>query len=372
MNLNWKKFGLIGITCVSCICLMTGCIKEYTRDDIKKYVKEECELNKFNVSKEPVEIEDKEGYTDLLWTITLKGDEGLKFHVLDDHGWGMESASNYLRTDYSSVLLKQYAKDYNKFKNIQVKEYADEGQMYDARLEGMFSNRIELRQLFEELLDFKFYVSSKEGRKRSEFRYKLKFDNPLRYKVTNVEDNHVVDDGDYSGGVTDCNQKVIQKAEKVYLQTCLDYQFKENLLEFTNDEIEKVVQESEDQIGVLHSKEGEDYVYYTDLLANKRGYGISFGTLYEILKREGYDVQGNEWNYSFVSNVGDQYQISYDFCMNNPDESNKKWYYYFKNNQIIWMRANFYNHFTESEIREMTGLTLNDGRELEQPAQKTD
>ena len=98
------KKGLYIIAAVTVFGVLSGCTKDYGRNDIGDYVKERCGIRSFKVSKEPAEVtSDEDTYTDYLWTVTEK--DGTEFHVLDDYHWGMEALVNSLRTDYFSVHL---------------------------------------------------------------------------------------------------------------------------------------------------------------------------------------------------------------------------------------------------------------------------
>ena len=116
-----------------------------------------------------------------------------------------------------------------------------------------------------------------------------------------------------------------------------------------------MVSEHKYQIAIIKE---DNTTFYDDLCASQFGYGISFGTLYEILEREGFNVSGNNEHYSFADFNGNIYEISYDFINvdGKNDESNH--YYYLKNGEPVKMAADFYNHFSANKIEEMCGLKL--------------
>ena len=96
---------------VSAAFLMTACVKDYGRDDIKKYIYEELGIKNISLSKEPEDVYDGE-FHDKLWTVTDK-DNNVDFHVLDDRTWGMESASNSLENDYYDEYFLKFYEDAN-------------------------------------------------------------------------------------------------------------------------------------------------------------------------------------------------------------------------------------------------------------------
>ncbi len=64
--------------------LLSGCVEEYTKEDVRNYIIKEYGFDNFTISDGPEEVEGEDGYTDLLWTITLDAEETIVFHVLDD------------------------------------------------------------------------------------------------------------------------------------------------------------------------------------------------------------------------------------------------------------------------------------------------
>ena len=151
--------------------------------------------------------------------------------------------------------------------------------------------------------------------------------------------------------------------EEKYLLCALDYRFDDAIADFTDQEIKEIVSDSNnvERLGIV--KDGKT-VMYEDLIANGVGYGVSFGSLYEVLKREGLDVSGTDQHYSFTGKDGHVYEISYDFndleTEDYKDNDGKmiKGYYYIKDGEKTAMYAYKYNHFTANEIKEITGLEV--------------
>lgn len=185
----------------------------------------------------------------------------------------------------------------------------------------------------------------------------LAMENPLRYQC-----DYVIDDGDCFFYSDNIEKTTYQNALRGYLLTCLDYRFEEQLAEFSQEEIKDALSDYEQCIGISRSgNESGPYTIYEDLCANKYYYGASFSTLYEILIREGFSVNGDSWHYRFTGIDGSNYEISYDFCNYEHEDSSGEIhlrYYYLKDGEQIPMSAFFYNHFSEQKIKEMTGLIL--------------
>lgn len=363
-----RRKGMVCLLCLLLVCSailpMTGCTtKKYNRRDIYKYVQEVCGLESFTVSKEPILIEGEDGYTDRLWTVIVQDGSELTFHVLDDFHWGMESVTNDLRTDYDAVVLKQIAGDYT-FTDMKLEHDTNDAFMESAILTGDFESREELVRLLDEMEAFLEQVAA-DGR-GIRVPVRLRMESILRNRCS-----YEVDDGDFSDMLypdegTGAYSLQRDEAMEQYLLSCVDYRFEDQLAAFTPQEIADAVSESQDRISISRSGDkAGPYETYPDLCASCFSYGVSFGTLYEILSREGVSVSGDSWHYSFTGTDGSVYEISYDFCdyvysdqNENEDETG---YYYLKDGEETPMSAYFYNHFTVSEIEKMTGLILRIG-----------
>ncbi len=329
---------------------LSGCAGKHTQSGVRDFVVEKCGLKNFAVSDEPKKAEDKYRNSVLLWDITLGGKEKIVFHVWEDYGWVPGAGSNSLFTDCDDVMLRYYFESYNGFTNFKL-DTSMHGETEWNEIYASYTDRDSLHKRLDELNKFHDFVISKGFQKEYSMRYNLLFENPLRH---NVEDD--VEDGDFSGFVTSFDDEDRITAEQNYLYACIDYRFENHLLKFTKEEIKTFVKEQKYRIGI--SRGDKNYVY-DDLLPSKFGYGISFGTLFEILKREGLEVKGNSWKYSYIDERGNKYDFSYDFFKQNPeDPEGKVWYFYLKNGEPVWMDAYFYNHLHEYKIAEITGLKL--------------
>ena len=344
------------------IITLSGCTEEYDRADIIKYVTQNCDIEKFSVSKDYEEVEGDDGYTDKVWTVKVKGDDKLEFVVHDDFHWGMESLTNSLNDDYKYVALVHLYEEYDECELLEL--YEEENIRTYAELVGNYDNLDELEELFEEAAEFAEYVD--DCGYDIEFRVNFKMENPL-------SDNGVKEiiDGDYSTWIeADDNydyEDTYEAAVDKYLLTSIIYRFEDNLSEFSDKEIKEAVKGCAYRVAVSSdgTKDGE-FEFYEDLCGKMYTSSVTFGTLYEILVREGVDVTGDSWHYSFVGVDGITYEISYDFCdythygeIEEGDEKNS--YYYIRNGEKVPMDYYFYNYFSEKEVLEMTGILIDVG-----------
>lgn len=334
--------------------ITTGCVTEYDRDDIAEYVRG---LGVDGVvSDSYAVVEDEKGYDDRYWTVTL--DNGLTFHVIDDYGWGMESVSNYLRDDYSESALAFIADSLPEFEYLRF--VIEPGDEYSAHIVASYTTPDELKACRNELAALRVAFTDL-GFDGLSVRYALEYMHPLR----NVTD-YVIDDADIFG-FTD-NEKSWDEMLAEYITTILDYRYDTSLV--TEEQIDAALADYEMRVGIYRGDavdrelyEPEKIEYYDDIIANKYYYSISFGSLYEILRREGFDVSGDAWHYSFTGADGSVYEISYDFIdslYTDYDYTPRDGYYYLRDGEVQTMGAYFYNHFTVREIEELTGLKLVD------------
>lgn len=348
---KWKSL-LLAIICNLCL---TGCVTEYDRDDVAAYAEEQLKLKHCKVSSNYQEVENQEGYTDHVCTVTDK-DNQVEFHIIDYFTWAGETLCNYLRDDYSEAVVYQ-KKDELDFESLQADFYMENGR-YEGQIIGSFKSEEELTKCCEELLDVKNQLE-KLGFENLAVSYDIIYEHPYR-TIGEYEDTS----GDTIGVLS--NEINYQKFLFHYILTSYDYRY-EVIDTFASEDIEKALSELDRFVGIYEGdkEEREDYEtekirYYDDLVADQYGYGISFSTLYEILKREGFEPEGEPWHYLFVGAEDVFYEISYDFN-DYPFESygeEKYGYYYKKDGEKMPMGYYFYTHFRPYQIEEMTGLKV--------------
>ena len=92
------------------LVMLAGCTKNYFRSDIKEYIKKNIGIKDYKLVINPIAKEDNHGYTDYYWHVKYKD---IEFDVIDDHFWGMESATNYLEDDFDQAVLDYFYGKYN-------------------------------------------------------------------------------------------------------------------------------------------------------------------------------------------------------------------------------------------------------------------
>lgn len=335
------------LCCVLCAAFvfgvmpLTGCVRNYSRRDIEKYVKDRYGISGFKVSSKKVPLYGGDGYRDYLWTVTES--DGTEFYVIDDRYYGTEWASNDLTDNRSAIILKRYL-DENALSGFEtVPDEVPEGwpDMLSFHLLGDYRTRAELNA----------YIDALDGMagelpKGIRIPFLLRFDHKFRTI------------GDYDNSAADYTQMFFsgdtidrEKAEKDYLHTILDMRYEEYLADFTQDEIRALVKDNAYSIAVVRADGTCDF--YDDLIMDPFGYGVSFATLYEILGREGIPAEGDKDDFAFTGTDGSVYEFSNYF-------SDGDWYYYLKDGERVKMEYYFYDHIYYTKIKDFTGIRLAD------------
>ena len=363
--------------------MLSGCVKKYYQEDIKSYARKLTGREHLSVSDGYVEIqEDEEGYLDHLWTVTDE-DSGVVFHILDDYYWALEAVENQLLDDYdSSVFL--WMLDQGKFpatEGLYLKKSSQSG-LTSAEILCGYSDGQSLRKLYEELLSLRT-TAADEGYGDLKVKYTVQYEHPLS-RVTDYE----IQEGATTGEIGSLDENAYEKMRKNYLACALDYRFDDALQQCTEEEIDAVVHapdsvriykytdgngssgtDSKDASDTAEDQKQEDIskrIYYEGVIGNPQYAGISFGTLYEILRMEDYQVTGDPWHYSFMSPEGSRIEISYDFNdlsgYNDKEGKLRKGYYYMRDDRKVRMKNYYDNHFDTSEIQALTGLKVYEDR----------
>lgn len=330
-----------------CACFLCGCREDYDRDDVSNYVKNEYNLKNISVSRQPEKVMDDMGYENYLWKVD-DHEHRISFHVLDDSINGMFGIGNSLWSDYEDVRLLDAFSGYQgqvlKLKNIKTEEG-----MYQAKIIGSFSSRSELQTLFRETNAFL------ENELDNDVKVSVCFqmDNPYRGLVKDED----ITEGDFVDSGVEFTEEQYKEAEEEFVCSAINLGFDEYLEEYSQEELAAVVTPYKYRLGISDSQDGP-YEYYDDLCTKMYHDAISFSVLYEVLVREGFEVEGDNDHYSFVGIDGSTYEISYEFNDYEyvDDDGNKTGYYYIKDGNKKPMEYYFYYYFDKEWVHEVTGI----------------
>lgn len=347
-----KLFALL----VVCVLLFTACTTDHDQHDIEHFVKTALQIRNFKVSPDVKKYTGEDSYEDEVWTVRVPK-TGLEFHVIDDFRWGMESLTNSLRTDYDAAVLDHIKDQLPKFEHLEPVTSHNEAGICSARLMGAYSSKEELYGCWQDLQAMQ-QAFADLGYNDLFLFYDIQYMDPLR----DVIPGRVQDDGDscYSTQSSHTYEDMLD----TFVRTALKYRY-DSIDTFTEEEIAHALKDYTRLVGRYDGTQQDtwDYepdkiTYYGDILSCGR-YTISFGSLYEVLVREGFEPIGNAWHYTFTSPQNDVYEVSYDFNDHvYEDPYLQTGYYYLKNGEVCLPEYYDANHFTIQEIEEMTGLRL--------------
>ena len=415
-GLPGNRAGRVAVTVLvtlSILVLAGGCVRKYVRSDIASYAKKLTGRSSLRVSEGYQEIqEDEEGYLDHLWTVTDE-ESGIVFHVLDDYYWALEEVENQLLNDYdSSVFLALLEQKKLPVENGLSLKRTDQSGLVYAELTCSFTDMESLRACYEELESVR-QALEREGYPGLRVTYTVRYSHPVR-RFVDYQD----DEGDTTGEIGSLDEDAYALMRRNYLACALDYRFGDALAEFSEQEILDLVH-AEDTVRIYRkdgalpgsgpaglpasaekgenpddktgSGQGEDGTdsetgektedgqaaasadrvipdtsYYEGVTGSPRYAGISFGTLYELARIEGFEPEGDPWHFSFTAPDGAKLEFSYDFHdlsgYNDRQGKLKKGYYYIRDDRKMRMSSYYANHFEASEINALTGLQLAEDR----------
>ena len=351
--------------------LLSGCVKKYTRSDIKAYARKITGHRELTVSETYKEIlEDEEGYLDHLWTVTDE-ESGITFHVLDDYYWALEAVENKLLDDYDSAVFLSLLKDGKIPKGTRLSlKTEDFSGLADAELVCSFQDMEGLEQCYHDLLTVRTALEQ-AGFPGLKVVYCVQYSNPIRGAV-----DYEIDEGDTTGEVGSVGEEDLAQMRRNYLACALDYRFEDALKEFSQEEIDALVhaqntvriyRPSENRPGTEDGEETlsdapSEEACFQGVIGSPKYAGISFGTLYELLRIEGRDPKGNAWHFSVTGADGSRLEFSYDFNdlsgYNDAKGKLQKGYYYMVDDKKVRMSEYYDNHFAASEIAKLTGLRV--------------
>lgn len=381
-----KRTGKAAVLLISILTVFVlgGCVKKYSRSDIKQYAQKLTGRSNLTVSENYQEIqEDEEGYLDHLWTV-YDEDSHITFHVLDDYYWALEEVHNRLLNDYSSaVFLALLNEGKIPQQNSLSLKKTDSSGLLNAELSCSFTDLDSLKGCYDDLVSVRNALV-REGYEDVSIPFTVKYSHPIRGAV-----NYEVDEGDTSGEIGSLDEGVFEIMRTNYLRCALDYRFDGALKEFSKEQIYDLVHsgtsvriyrtagqsagsgESRDDSAGSTGAQQEAWTpseddYYEGVIGSPKFVGISFGTLYALLKTEGYSPEGNAWHYSVMVPSGERLEFSYDFNdlsgFNDAQGKLQKGYYYLVDGKKVRMSTFYDNHFESSEIEKLTGLHVAEDR----------
>ena len=339
----------------------TGCAKKYDRDDIIQFVRKTTGLKEFEVSETYVPKKDEEGDGYRLWTVTdTKTD--LVFYAIE-HSYYAIFPVNDLLHNYGDAVLFREKDRLPEFKYLEINALKSDIDVETATITATYNNGYELSLCYREIQTL-VYMLGYTGYTNPSISVSFVYNNPLRKAVKYV--------GNY--GSSYFRTDTIPDYDQIYsklITAVYYYRFEDTMKGFSDESVEAALKKYTWHVGVYRD-ESETPEFYDDIIYNDSGKNITFGSLYEILKREGFDPKGNAWRYSFYGIDGEKYEISYDFndyTYTYGDDREETGFYYIKSGEKVPMNHYADYYFSEEKIEEMTGLRLTNGKPSEKDNQ---
>lgn len=362
MNQKFFQYPAPFCLLIAGILFLTGCTTNYKREDIEEYVQRQFGLKDFAVSEEYRICADDDGYDDKIWSVK-DNHTGMTFHVIDNYYWSTEWMDNRLEDDYDAALLHFISKDLPETPALEIHLNLEHG-IYSADISGSFTDENGLKALWKDLLRLQLYFRKIQHPDLS-VRYWFQYLHPVRNAT-----GQAWTQGDTWGWA----EETADYSEMLgrYVRTVLEYRYPGTYEDLPADQLEHALNDYEFRVRILRADGSIEC--YDDIIANPDYYGISYGSLYEILLREGFAPEGDPGHYSFTGTDGSIYEISYDFTdypYTQTDGTIQYGYYYLKNGEQTPMDFYFYHHFETDEIKDMTGLQLYDNAITEPAAEQS-
>lgn len=347
--------------------LLSGCVKDYTKRDVIKYLREELELRDFRIVSGPKKQENTEGYTDEWWTVTTNDygfDEPLVFHVINHTSYSLWSY-NYLMDDMEAQIFKRLSEEYQQSDDLRMVQKED----YFLST-GAFETKLDHREDFEDILPeverFQEYVRNYPKLLEMSFRinyivgegsedsgegsdYAVSngsvtsndadyddsgdyWDDSYAEKQYNSPDDYLADEY-YSVSFTsetslaELHNKLYALGDYSYnngpvynyLADCLFYGNKDRIADFSDDEVSNLISWNNDLIEI---RDQNEMILIPNLVYCSDSKYISMGHFYDLLKSRNIPVSGDWTHYSFTGKDGISYEFGYDL----PYVQDSYWY----------------------------------------------
>ena len=331
--------------------LLGGCTAEFGQKEIQQFCKDEYGLTHLKISDRPEIVTGSDEIEDGLWTVTLKNDPGFRFHVKDDHYWGMETPANRLVSDYEDVMLIHLMAETEQPETLYLQQTTEEN-LTVSHLQGHYRNLDELNDILTEAMKLKTLFQNKGYTVEDSLDTLLILDNPVndRFPLLDVNGSR------FHFRITSMDNNTIDKALYQAVECCLGYGFKEPLENVDPDLIRKVMSTSSHRLSII--KDEETTVALDNVLACTLNQ-ISFPALYEILLQEGFEMTGNAAHYTFTTQEGKQIEICNDFT--DGGSLDHPLYYHLEDGERVDHEFNHEISFAVSKIEEMCGISLKIG-----------
>lgn len=302
---------VIAITSLLLTSQLFGCNQStnpISRSEATSYLKKVLPEGKFTVIGEPykhvVPNRDFNGTlstTTYTWSAYFDDRPDLTFSVIytETAYYGDDSPAHQFKTTFNEVYIEHYFSEYNAEYRVGFL-----GVSFDNdELNCTFANREKLTEGFTQLGDFYQYVQLQQ--------------HPCAIPVAfHFEDAALVSNQEWGNEGIDPvfrTDSFDKSTPDVALDAfaCFSQEFRIGLDNFSDDELREFAADEYYRLKLLLSDGSQ--VLYEDLLTVSNGRDISYGTLYELLLRNDFEVSGDFFHFTVIGKDGSTYEFSYSF-----------------------------------------------------------
>lgn len=326
------------------VLILCGCTTDYKRKDIINYVKKEIGIRNFGVSKTYEIIRDSDGYRDRYWNVYDR-DNDVEFYVKDDYYYSSEMTNNRLINNYYSMYYVKYESKLNINNNLKYEELNSEGPDIEITLSCSYGNKKELDKCFNSMKYVSNYFNGK-----SDIYYAIKYNFAGRDDDANVKYL-----ADYSGNTYKISEDDTSYYNYFYYGINFDV---DSIISEMNITDYNSVINNRDNYKVVQADSNRNTIKEYDNMFCSSSYTISYNTLYNVLKKEGYNVVGDSHNYK-VYYKNSVYEFSDSFVEYSLSKGHDAYYY----KKDGYRNYAYYGHDWERvlsprDINEIFGLQL--------------
>lgn len=337
------KILLIITVFIFCALAFSGC-GHYKSHEAAAWFRKNIVNETIAVSKEYTERTNEEGYTDRVWSAHLKDLPEVEFELIS-HSYYSLFPSYRMETTYDLEIGKYYADHYldktpDALDGLELSESEDSLQFH---VSGIYDHIDEIPVLCGRIDDFERFLADQEY--PCQIQYSLAYREPVTYPYSGFSpagapprDTSVTEISSSPSSVESTAGLLEEKAYMAFAKYAVIYRLE--LDQFTEEQLQDAVNRDSGYRFTITRPDGTD-ICYPDLLLRYSN-SMTFGCLYEVLKREGtYDVVGDPGNFSFRAADGSLCAFSYSYHKSadslhlSPGEGNVSETFYYQSDDTM-------------------------------------
>ncbi len=289
----------------------------HSRWEAKAYLNEVLPDKNFVLSQDYQEVKREDKYVDHIWEVYYPGKEELVFHVKSQETYGMEHFTRFLSTDFDAVYSRAYYNSYDFGEAItRLEESVTSTDNPSCTVQGEYGSLAELAKLGNGLAAFEAFVGGQQY--PCQLSFGLVYNSAFTVAAESGEGASAIKNAAvYADAIS---PEFISAARLAFAKFALEHQIM--LSEFGEEELRQVAQDSGNEVTIYHPDKTSET--YPDILYWNSA--LSFGGMYEVLKRNGFAPSGTPQHYRFVGSNGKKYEFSYEFSALPAGQENHFYY----------------------------------------------